>query len=109
MAIEEQFYLVWPPVLLLLLHVTRQWWRRAGVALAVVLGLASTIAMAVLFHPGVDPSRVYYGTDTRLFDLMAGAALAFVAASRPQPGPAARRTLHVAGPVGGQSRSSSSG
>ena len=101
LAIEEQFYLVWPPVLLLLLHVTRQWWRRAGVALAVVLGLASTIAMAVLFHPGVDPSRVYYGTDTRLFDLMAGAALAFVAASRPQPGPAARRTLHVAGPVAG--------
>ncbi len=101
LAIEEQFYLVWPPVLLLLLHVTRQWWRRAGVALAVVLGLASTIAMAVLFHPGVDPSRVYYGTDTRLFDLMAGAALAFVAASRPQPGPGARRTLHIAGPVAG--------
>ncbi len=101
LAIEEQFYLVWPPVLLLLLHVTRRWWRRAGVVLSVVLGLASTIAMAVLFRPGVDPSRVYYGTDTRLFDLMAGAALAFVAASRPQPGPAARRTLHVAGPLAG--------
>ena len=109
LAIEEQFYLVWPPVLLLLLHVARRSWRRAGVGLTVALGLASTIAMAVLFHPGVDPSRVYYGTDTRLFDLMAGAAVAFVAASRPQPGPAARRTLHVAGPAGGAPRSPCSG
>ena len=48
--------------------------------------------MAVLFHPGSDPSRVYYGTDTRLFDLMAGATLAFLAAARRQPGAPARRT-----------------
>ena len=41
--------------------------------------------MAVLFHPGVDPSRIYYGTDTRLFDLMAGATIAFLVAARPQP------------------------
>ncbi len=99
LAIEEQFYLVWPLVLLLLLHLARRIWRQAGVALAVALGLASMIAMAVMFQPGVDPSRVYYGTDTRLFDLMAGAAIAFVAASRPQPRPGARRTLHVAGPL----------
>ncbi len=44
---------------------------------------------------------MYYGTDTRLFDLMAGAAIAFVAASRPQPGSRAQRTLHVAGPLAG--------
>ena len=55
--------------------------------------------MALLFHPGSDPSRIYYGTDTRLFDLMAGATVAFVAASRRQPNPRARRTLHVAGPA----------
>jgi peptidoglycan/LPS O-acetylase OafA/YrhL len=101
LAIEEQFYLIWPPVLLVLLHLARRAWRHAGVLLAAALGLASTIAMAVLFQPGVDPSRVYYGTDTRLFDLMAGAAIAFVAASRPQPGLSARRTLHVAAPLAG--------
>ena len=50
--------------------------------------------MAVLFHPGVDPSRIYYGTDTRLFDLMAGATIAFLAASRRQPTASARRVLH---------------
>jgi len=34
--------------------------------------------MAVLFSPGSDPSRLYYGTDTRLTGLLLGAALAFV-------------------------------
>jgi peptidoglycan/LPS O-acetylase OafA/YrhL len=40
LAIEEQFYLVWPLVLLLLLRLARRSWRRVGVALAVALGLA---------------------------------------------------------------------
>jgi peptidoglycan/LPS O-acetylase OafA/YrhL len=99
LAIEEQFYLVWPLVLLLLMHAVRRTWRGAGVALTVGLGVLSSILMAVMFQPGTDPSRVYYGTDTRLFDLMAGAAIAFVAAARPQPNPRARRTLHVVGPI----------
>jgi hypothetical protein len=49
--------------------------RRLGVA---VLGLAalSALEMAWLFRPGADPSRVYYGTDTRAFSLLMGAALA---------------------------------
>ena len=68
----------------------------------VVLGVASSVLMALLFHPGSDPSRIYYGTDTRLFDLMAGATVAFVAASRRQPNPQARRTLHVVGPAAGR-------
>ncbi len=114
LAIEEQFYLVWPLVLLLVLRVTRQgrrsraarlgreaWWRRAGLVLSVGAGVASSILMAVLFTPGVDPSRVYYGTDTRLFDLMAGATIAFIAAARPQPNERARRTLHVVAPLAG--------
>ena len=101
LAIEEQFYLVWPLLVLVLLRVGRRAWRGAGVAVAVGLGLASGLLMAVLFHPGagVDPTRVYFGTDTRLFDLMAGAALAFGAAARRQPHRQVRRSLHVAGPV----------
>lgn len=99
LAIEEQFYLVWPLVLLLLLRVCRRGWRLAGVAVTVSLGLLSTLLMAALFHAGTDPSRAYFGTDTRLFDLMAGATLALLAASRPQPGASARRRLHAIAPV----------
>jgi peptidoglycan/LPS O-acetylase OafA/YrhL len=99
LAIEEQFYLVWPPVLLLLLRLSRRSWRQVGTAVTITVGLASSALMYLLFHPGGDPTRVYYGTDTRLFDLMAGATLAFLAASRPQPNARARRALHVAAPL----------
>lgn len=99
LAIEEQFYLVWPPVLLLILRGAGRAWRRVGLTVAIVGGLASAGLMALLFHPGGDPTRVYYGTDTRLFDLMAGVTVAFLAAARPQPGRVARRALHVAGPA----------
>jgi peptidoglycan/LPS O-acetylase OafA/YrhL len=99
LAIEEQFYLVWPPVLLLLLRGARRSWRQVGLAVAVAVTLLSAGLMALLFHPGADPTRVYYGTDTRMFDLMAGATVAFLAAARPQPGPGARRMLHVAAPA----------
>jgi peptidoglycan/LPS O-acetylase OafA/YrhL len=99
LAIEEQFYLVWPLLLLVLLRYGRRGWRRLGLVTTIVLGVGSSVLMALLFHPGVDPSRIYYGTDTRLFDLMAGATLAFLAAARGQPGASARRTLHWVGPV----------
>ena len=99
LAIEEQFYLVWPPVLLLLLSVARATWRRAGLVLTVAGTLASAGLMALLFHRGFDPTRVYFGTDTRSFDLMAGAAVAFLVAARPQPAPAGRRALHIAAPA----------
>ncbi len=99
LAIEEQFYLVWPLVLLLLVRLARLAWRRTGVILTVTLGVLSSILMAVLFHPGSDPTRVYYGTDTRLFDLMAGATVAFIAASRPQPSLRVRRSLHAVAPL----------
>ena len=99
LAIEEQFYVVWPLVLVLVLRMSRRSWRQVGMALTVTVGLASSALMAVLFHPGADPTRIYYGTDTRLFDLMAGATVAFMAASRPQPNARAQRTLHIAAPL----------
>lgn len=45
-----------------------------------ILGCAavSAIAMAVIYEPGTDPSRVYYGTDTRAFAILIGAALAVI-------------------------------
>ena len=76
LAIEEQFYLVWPPLLLAMvsMHMSKPNTRR------VVLGLAaaSAIAMMVLYNPAADPSRVYYGTDTRVFSLLLGAWMAFI-------------------------------
>ena len=76
LAIDEQFYLIWPPLLFAMvsMHVSKPNTRR------VVLGLAaaSALAMMVLYNPAADPSRVYYGTDTRVFSLLLGAWMAFI-------------------------------
>ncbi len=50
--------------------------RIAQVLLAV--SVVSAIWMAILYQPNADPSRLYYGTDTRVFSILLGAALAFV-------------------------------
>ena len=99
LAIEEQFYLVWPPVLLLILTLARGAWRRVGAIVTVVGALASAGLMALLYHPGTDPTRLYFGTDTHAFDMLAGATIAMIAAARPQPGPRARLALHIAAPL----------
>jgi peptidoglycan/LPS O-acetylase OafA/YrhL len=99
LGIEEQFYLVWPPLLVLLLPVIRRHWRGTLGVLTVVGAAVSVVAMALIYHPGGDPSTVYFGTGTRIFDMLAGATVAVVAAGRRQPGPTVRRLLHVGGVV----------
>jgi peptidoglycan/LPS O-acetylase OafA/YrhL len=85
LAVEEQFYLIWPWLVWLGLRLTRKRPVSAGVTLtglALALSTASVIAMWVLYEPGIDPTRVYEGTDTRAFGLLIGAALAMVWPSR---------------------------
>jgi len=80
LAVEEQFYLLWPLLLLLALRVLRR--RELLVGLVAVGAVASAWAMAALLQPGADPTRIYEGTDTRAFQLLLGASLAFVWPSR---------------------------
>jgi peptidoglycan/LPS O-acetylase OafA/YrhL len=77
LAIEEQFYLLWPPIVAAMY--TRLWRRRWLLPVISASGAAlSVLAMFLLFDPDRDPSRVYYGTDTRASALLIGATLAFV-------------------------------
>ncbi len=75
LAIEEQFYLVWP---LLFVAGMKLLGRRQMLFCVLVASAASTALMAALYHAGVDPSRLYFGTDTRAAGPLMGAALAFV-------------------------------
>ncbi len=119
LAVEEQFYLVWPWLLWFGVRWVR---RRSGAGAAgpgsgvsgptglsllakgtLLLALASAIEMALLYSPGYDPTRVYDGTDTRAFALLIGAALAFVWPSRRLTGQVTeggRRILDAAGGAG---------
>src|SRR5690606_20683838 len=98
LAVEEQFYLLWPLVVLLLLFVRWRWLRVAIIAVAAV---ASAAAMAVLFVPGADATRVYYGTDTHSFGLALGAVLALVSDRWSRQSANWRRTPKVVLPIVG--------
>lgn len=77
LAVEEQFYLLWPLTLLFLLRLLRN--NRYGVAAATVLMIAlSSGWMAALYSPQADPLRIYYGTDTRAAGFLVGALLAMI-------------------------------
>ncbi|MGE7692948.1 acyltransferase family protein [Lysinibacillus sp. NPDC094177] len=76
LAIEEQFYLIWPILLMLGLFIVK---KQSKLAIFIFIGaLCSATLMGIMYEPGADPSRVYYGTDTRSFELLIGCWLALV-------------------------------
>jgi len=82
LAIEEQFYLFFPLLMAGLLAMGRGSRRVLLIALGALAAL-STVTMIALYTPGTDPARVYYGTETRAAELLAGALLAVVLSARP--------------------------
>jgi peptidoglycan/LPS O-acetylase OafA/YrhL len=101
LAVEEQFYLLWPLLIVALLALFRKRPDRLfGAMLA--LALSSAVLMAMLYRP-IDPSRGYYGTDTRICGLLLGCCLALVwhprqlAAGVP---PVRARSVTIAGVAG---------
>ena len=97
LAVEEQFYLVWPVVLVLFLGIVSRLkpspsakpdaasqgkghsqYRAALTIFAIAGAVASALLMATLYNPDVDPSRIYYGTDTRAAGFLIGATLAML-------------------------------
>jgi peptidoglycan/LPS O-acetylase OafA/YrhL len=73
LAVEEQFYLVWPLVFLGVLKLTRSLWVLLGVAVAGALG--SALEMALLYN-STNMNRLYFGTDTHAQSVLVGATLA---------------------------------
>ncbi len=73
LAVEEQFYLVWPLVFLGVMKLTRS--LRVLLAVAVAGALASALEMALLYNP-TNVNRLYFGTDTHAQSVLIGATLA---------------------------------
>lgn len=70
LAVEEQFYLLWP---LLVLFGARRLPPRALIALVGLGAAASALLLMAQYQPGDDVSRLYYGTDTRISAMLIGA------------------------------------
>ena len=78
LGIEEQYYVVWPLVAVLVLR----WRGPRGLAVVAGVGaLASAVEMVVLYAAGFSVNRLYYGTDTRAQALLVGSFLAAVGAT----------------------------
>ncbi|MET0735981.1 MAG: acyltransferase family protein [Microbacterium sp.] len=78
LAVEEQFYVLWPLILPLFLLLPRAWGR---VAATLALAAASAMWMGVVVTSG-EVTRAYFGTDTHAFGILLGVALAFALAPR---------------------------
>ncbi|WP_345761714.1 acyltransferase family protein [Diaminobutyricibacter sp. McL0608] len=73
-SVEEQFYLVWPLIVLLVA------WRgvrvQGRVAAIALVGAGVSLALMIAFVDPADPTRAYMGSDTRAFSILLGAAAA---------------------------------
>jgi peptidoglycan/LPS O-acetylase OafA/YrhL len=108
LAVEEQYYLIWPLLLGVLLVASKSRWirhpRRALIGGTLTLALFSAVWMGVAAHI-YDPNRAYLGTDTRAWELLLGGAVAMLwppGVATTQPGVAAsrRRVWSVLAAVG---------
>jgi peptidoglycan/LPS O-acetylase OafA/YrhL len=109
LAVEEQFYAVWPCLLALAWAgvITAEQRRRRLLTLS-LLGVAASAVMTFVLSGSATPGRVYFGTDTRAQELLIGAALAALLAptwswrnerrrAQRSPQPAARYAAPLSG------------
>src|SRR3954471_14775641 len=102
LAIEEQFYVLWPLLVGGVLVLSRRAGRRLTPLLVMTAALAtmSVLAMVTMHHGPADVLRVYLGTDTRAAGLLFGAVVALIFARRDRPvGKVAARGLEVVGGI----------
>lgn len=76
LAVQEQFFIVWSIVLIKWPGYFKK--RKKFSITIFISSLCSALLMGILYNPEVDPSRIYYGTDTRSFELLIGSVLAIV-------------------------------
>jgi peptidoglycan/LPS O-acetylase OafA/YrhL len=100
LAIEEQWYFIWPPLLGYMLYRFRNRLEPV-IVITIALTVASVLVMWLLYEPGGGRTRVYRGTDARAQALLVGAALALVLQWRGGPRRAwSRHVVELAGIAG---------
>ena len=78
LGVELQYYLVWPLLFGLYVALHELTGRKAAIGIFALLSLCSAAVMPVLYTPDMDVTRLYYGTDARVYALLFGAAMGLV-------------------------------
>ena len=82
MGIELQYYICWPILFLIYDLFAELGLRKAGIGFITILGIGFSVLMPVMYYYDFDITRLYYGTDTRIYALLFGAALGLIHAKR---------------------------
>ncbi|MCU1430879.1 MAG: hypothetical protein JWL83_4879 [Actinomycetia bacterium] len=99
LAIEEQFYLFWPLVVFLVMGSGRG--RRSLLTVVTVGGIVASSTWMAVHYSVADPSRTYYGTDTRAHSLLVGCLLALFLERRAAFSPRMQARVQAMGVVAG--------
>ena len=80
LAVEEQFYLVWPLLLIAAAHIARRRAGRATRVFAITVGAISALSLiAGVLLTSSDPKLAYMATQTRAWEFGVGAVVAIIA------------------------------
>lgn len=82
MGIELQYFVLWPILFFIYSRCHKKWGYKWGVAVVTFIGLCSSMLMPYVYVPGQDVTRLYYGTDTRIYALLFGASLGLIRGNR---------------------------
>lgn len=82
LSIELQYYLIWPFLFFLYKLIKNKFSNKASSYIFIIPTIISFLVMMFLYKAGEDPSRVYYGTDTRAFSLFLGAIFGLAYSNR---------------------------
>lgn len=100
LSIEMQFYLIWPLLVMFVYKLlAKKKDSKAGVVFMILLTVASAVFSLFLYHPGSDVTRIYYGTDTRLYALTFGVCLGWAESRRCLPKIRKSSVGKLAGPL----------
>lgn len=75
LSIEEQFYLVWPLLALVIFIVA---FRKSRAALGAISAVAILSFAYAIYLAGIDPDTAYFSTFTRAWQLLAGGLIALL-------------------------------
>ncbi len=82
LGVELQYFLIFPMIFFIYAEISDKVNKNFALAFVAILSVATAAIMPLMYQPGSDVTRLYYGTDARVHALIFGTFLGFLHASR---------------------------